>query len=114
MHNIMATNEKENSRRCLEFDGIEDSSCELCGCRHTQMSSPSQWRNEQARELAASFQVNKDSLVCRPCRQDVSRMLTDHTHMYLDGEKRETQIRAVLVTVLRVHLYVARWQAVEQ
>ena len=113
MHSTMATSEKENSRRRLEFDGIEDSSCELCVCWHTQMSSPSQCRNEWARELAASFQVNKDSLVCRPCRQDVSRMLTDHTHVPR-WRKRETQIRAVLVTVLRVHLYVARWQAAEQ
>ena len=90
MHSTKAMSEQENSRRCLEFDGIEDSSCELCGCRHTQMSSPSQWRNEWARELAASIQVNKDSIVRRPCRQDVSRMLTDRTHVPRWRKKRNT------------------------
>ena len=83
---------KENSRRHLEFDGIEDSSCELCGCRHTQMSSPSHWGNERACELAASFQINKDSLVCRPCRQDVSRMLTDQTYVPRWRKKRDTNM----------------------
>ena len=33
--------------------------------------------------------------------------------MYLDGGKKETQICA-LVTVLKVHLYAARWQAMER
>ena len=91
-HTIATMSQKENSRRRLEFDGIEDRSCELCGCWHTQMSSPSHWRNERAHELAASFQVNKDSLVCRPCRQDVSRMLTDHTYVPRWREKRDTNM----------------------
>ena len=41
--------------------------------------------------------------------EDVSRMLTDHTY----GGKKDTQICAVLVTVLRVHLYVARWRTMK-
>ena len=45
------------------------------------MSSPSQWKSEQARALVTSLQVPIHSLVCRPCRQDVSRVIADHSYV---------------------------------
>ena len=39
------------------------------------MSSPVDWKNEQARTYVLSLKVPSDSLVCRPCRDDVTRVL---------------------------------------
>ena len=91
-----AMRQQKNSRRCLKFKETEDSSCTICGCRDTQMSSPSQWKNEQARKLATSLQVHTNSLVCRPCRQDVSRLLADHTYVPRWREKKDCSDRSYL------------------
>ena len=53
------------------------------------MSSPSQWKSEQARTLATSLQVPIHSLVCRPCRQDVSRVIADHSYVPRWRKERE-------------------------
>ena len=70
----------ERTRRRLSFelseDNREDRKCKLCKSLHSQLSKPAQWKNELARSSAASLQLGMDSLVCRPCRYDISRVVT--------------------------------------
>ena len=51
--------------------------CVLCQNSHSHMSTPSAWKNEAARKLVLSLQVSLESLVCRPCRDDITRMLSN-------------------------------------
>ena len=68
---------KRSSRRQLSFSGGDDDLCKLCQCHNSHLSSPASWRNEQARSHVLSLQVPPDSLVCRPCRHDVTRVLAN-------------------------------------
>ena len=83
-----------SSRRQLSFPG--GAICKLCQGHHSHMSSPVDWKNEQARTYVLSLKVPSDSLVCRPCRDDVTRVLRTLV-MYLDGERARLQVRAVIV-----------------
>lgn len=71
----MATTKR--SRRKISFSGVEVHICVLCQNSHSHMSTPSAWKNEQARKLVLSLQVSLESLVCRPCRDDITRMLSN-------------------------------------
>lgn len=55
--------------------------CELCRNSHPEISSPQQWKSEQARELVKSLGVGEKGTVCRPCRQDVTRMAANPSHI---------------------------------
>ena len=62
-----------SSRRQLSFPG--GAICKLCQGHHSHMSSPVDWKNEQACTYLLSVKVPSDSLVCHPCRHDVTRVL---------------------------------------
>ena len=55
-------------------------SCQLCNSHHHQLSSPAEWKSEEARAYVFSLQVSPQSLVCRPCRKDVTRVLANSKH----------------------------------
>ena len=43
------------------------------------MSSPVQWKNIKVWELVSSLGASPDNLVCRPCRQDATRVVSLYT-----------------------------------
>ncbi len=51
------------------------------------MSSPQEWKSEQAREFVRSAGVHEDGIVCRPCRKDVSRVVADPSYLPIGGTK---------------------------
>ena len=53
----------------------------MCNSHHRQLSSPAEWKNEQARAYVLSLQVTPESLVCRPCRDDVTRVLANSKYI---------------------------------
>ena len=54
-----------------------DRVCEFCHGHHLQLSAPTQWRNEEARKYVTSMQVQSDALICKPCKDDVTRVLAN-------------------------------------
>ena len=62
----------------LEEDCI---SCALCGGHHSHFSTPSSWKSREARLLVFSLQVQTDSHVCWPCRDDLGRIAKDPAHV---------------------------------
>ena len=50
--------------------------CKLCGKHHHHMSTPVKWKNKKAQELAVTLNVTDEQLVCQPCRQDISKLLS--------------------------------------
>jgi len=83
---IQATTKR--SRRKISFSGLEVRICALCQGSHSHMSTPSSWKNEAAHRLVISLQVSQESLVCRPCRDDITRMLSN-SH-YIPRWKKRT------------------------
>jgi len=69
-----------SSRRKLSFSGGGSDSisiCKLCQGHHSHLSSPAEWKNEQARTYVLSLDVPSASMVCRPRRHDVTRALAN-------------------------------------
>ena len=62
-------------RRYWLVDSI--SICKLCQSHHSHLSSPAEWKNEQARTYVLSLDVPSASLVCCPHRHDVTRALAN-------------------------------------
>ena len=54
--------------------------CSLCGKKHCQLSLPLSWKSESAQLLVRSLQVDVESYVCRPCRDDITRLLHNPDH----------------------------------
>ena len=54
--------------------------CNLCSQQHTNLSSPKSWRDEGCQQLALSLDISGDSLVCRPCRNDIARLKNDPSY----------------------------------
>ena len=69
------------SRRQLSFSSSDEQCCKLCQGHHCQLSSPAEWRNDQAHNYVLSLKVPVESLVCQPCRRDVTRVLANPDYM---------------------------------
>ena len=54
--------------------------CSLCGKKHCQLSLLLSWKSESAQLLVRSLQVDVESYVCRPCRDDITRLLHNPDH----------------------------------
>ena len=71
----------QGTRRRLSFESIPESTdgwvCELCGQANTNMSSPGSWKDNPSVAFTSSLRISSDSLVCRPCRHDISRILKE-------------------------------------
>ena len=65
---------KRNCRRQLSF---QDASvkCTLCNQVNCYLSTPSQWTNEKCRDYVTSVGVSLDSNICKPCRNDITKVL---------------------------------------
>ena len=80
------TEARGSSRRRLAFTTPPVSqstatACSLCNQVHTTLSSPISWRDECCRELALTLGITEQSLVCRPCRNDITRLRKDPCHI---------------------------------
>ena len=76
----------EKSRRRLSFaeTGKEDSGPSTCTLRlkpHRKLSTPSNWKSEEARSLAVSLKVCPDALVCAACRKDMTRVIANDAYV---------------------------------
>ena len=84
---IMAANRtRKNSRHQLSFTGTSRNvdvgrSCKLCHTHHHQLSTPAEWRNEEARKFVVSLHVQSDALICKRCKDDVTRVLANPSHI---------------------------------
>ena len=73
---------RASSRRQLSFSEQDRNLiCELCHCYNSQLSSPSAWKDEQARTYVLSLKVPLACGICRPCRDDVTRILANPSHV---------------------------------
>lgn len=54
--------------------------CKLCGKQHQHMSTPAQWRNKKAQELARTIDITDDQCIRQPCRQDISKLLSSSSY----------------------------------
>ena len=69
-------------RRQLAFSGSsEPTTCAVCHDPHHHASAPREWKNQHAMEFILSMEISADSLVCRPCRHDVTRVLADAAYV---------------------------------
>ena len=48
---------------------------------HQQMSKPAEWKNEDARAFVDSLVEESECLVCRLCRNDVTRVLSNDSYI---------------------------------
>ena len=80
-----------STRRQLKFTVSQPEVCTLCHQQHTQLSSPSSWKNRVCQELAQSLRVPAHSPVCRPCRYDITRLAEDPTHHPRWEKERENK-----------------------
>lgn len=67
--------EKETDRQ-----GSEVRLCTFCQGNHTHMSAPSSWKDERAKSLSRQLNVMPNEVVCRACRDDISRVVKDPEH----------------------------------
>ena len=71
------------SKRRLSFpadhEAAEPLTCTLCNGRHINTSAPEDWRNSQAKQYATTLSLRPSSPVCRPCKDDIVRILKDST-----------------------------------
>ena len=65
----------------MEFSASAAAQCELCHGCHGHFSLPKDWKNEQARVYVSSLNVPLSSKVCRPCRDDATRVLSNPSHV---------------------------------
>ena len=80
--NFIADMSKRRSRRQLAFtESPPPAVCAVCLDHHSHTSSPKEWKNQHAKEYMLSMDVSADSLVCRPCRHDVTRVLADAAYV---------------------------------
>ena len=74
---------ERSSRRRLTFSSppvSQATACTLCKRLHTQLYSPNSRKNDNCRQIAMSLQLSAHSLVCRPCRNDITRLTKDPNH----------------------------------
>ena len=61
--------------------GESDRICKLCRSHHHQLSTPSQLRNEDVRRFVISLQVQSDEVICKPCKDDSTRVVANPSHI---------------------------------
>ena len=76
---------QSSSRRRLSFGAETQAdkqvSCCLCNGNRQNLTSPSQWKNVDARRYIAKLNVSKGGLVCPACRKDITRVLANSSHI---------------------------------
>ena len=85
-----------SAKRRSQGSRQEDLTCSLCHQAHTHLTVPCTWKDERAKMLILFYNVPLNNLVCRPCRDDISRCLKESdyqprwqkihkTHCCIDG-----------------------------
>ena len=91
--NYVSDTHSKRTKRQLEFLEPARPICHLCQGSHTHISSPREWKNEHAQRYVLSIGMSADSLVCCPCRQDVTRVVTDPGHTPRWGRDVGTRLK---------------------
>ena len=87
-----------NSRRKLASKQVENTSCDFCFETHIQFSSPNQWRSDKVRTYAlTSLKLSPNAIVCRLCRDDISKVLMNSSHVPRWTLRREKIINKCIV-----------------
>ena len=95
-YSMMATNgQGKSSRRRLSFGNCKEDGevCGLCQKHHSQVSK--EWKSEEARSVVLSLQVSLNTFVCRLCRQDVNKVLSDK--LYVPRWRKGSKLSACCV-----------------
>ena len=69
--------------------------CSLCKSQHSRMSNVQTWQNSQATLYIQTLGIALDSLICRPCRDDVRRVLADPSHVPRWSKRKERSKRCI-------------------
>ena len=96
-----ATMANTGGRSCrrLSFPPVQEqtenelSNCALCSGYHTSLYEPQTWRNEQAQQIAKSLHIWPDKRVCRPCKDDITRLVKNPSHTPRWGKKSGVKCR---------------------
>jgi len=77
----------KSRRRLLFSPSVEETgsqqgtTCHLCLAPHIQLSAPESWKNAHAKQIALTeLHLSKQSLVCRLCRDDISKVVRNPAH----------------------------------
>ena len=86
------------SRRQLSFTEEEEPEGQLlyalCRHHHSHISKVSTWKRTQDKEFLADYGVNEDDFVCRPCRDDVRRLVRSQGPTQIPRwEKKKKEVR---------------------
>ena len=68
------------SRESKETDQQGTTQCGLYQGHHAQMSEPRTWKSEQAQLTARTLNIETSQIVCRPCRDDITRLAKNPNH----------------------------------
>ena len=71
---------QRSCRRQLSFTSSQSPVCALCGRTNSRMSTRKTWKDDASNECAASMGIDESSLVCRPCRDDIARVVQNSNH----------------------------------
>jgi len=111
---------RTSRRRKLSLSGGGSDSisiCKLCKGHHSHLSSPAEWKNEQARTYVLSLDVPSASLVCRPCRHDVTRALANPCYVprwRKDASKASTKSSDCCVATCSNTVFQVLWLPVKK
>ena len=78
--------------------------CALCNTPHDHMSRVKTWKNIKACEFVAEKGITGDNHICRLCRDDVGRVLTN-SPIILGGKNKGLIMNAVLGVVQTMYLH---------
>ena len=68
------------TRRKLSYEENQQPAaevCALCKVHHDHMSHPLAWKNEKAGEFISEQRIEQHQKICRPCRDDISRIIAN-------------------------------------
>ena len=58
-----------------------DCAASLCYSQHQHLSLPRSWKSEAAQLLIRSMHIEFDAPICRPCRDDISRLVKNQQYI---------------------------------
>ena len=73
----------KQARRELAFSASSPAAiCDVCHGHHSHITSPKEWKNQDAQKyVVLSLKHSADSLVYRPCRDDIARVLANPAYI---------------------------------
>ena len=65
------------TRRKLSYEENQQPAAEVCALCKVHMSHPLAWKNEKAREFISEQRIQQHQKICRPCRDDINRVIAN-------------------------------------